>query len=345
MGPVLGRKKFELLEPAQTGPVRPSTIGATTAELARQSEKSRSPSVTGVGVLELEVAGDVAFAVRRVGPDDHREVGVLAVPDAAGRRRDAGLALQALHEAVVLVVLVAADGAVELHAFEVGLHDEVDDAGDGVRAVGRRGAAGGDFDVVDQRHRDLVEVGGGVRVAGVRVADAEAPAVDQHQGALRAEAAKVGGGDAARRGQRVGGVREVGRGDLEVRRQGVQRSMTSVWPRKLELLVADSLDRADAGQVRLRDARAGDDDLAGGRGVGRGVGAGVAVSGSMGGEVGGGGLGGPGRGAEDKQRGAGDHGRRQQAPTHSGRFQSGIPPERERPLRGAARHELQVVPG
>ena len=115
--------------------------------------------------------------------------------------------------------------------------------------------------------------GAGFGLAGVRVADAEAPAVDQHQGALRADPAKVGGADAAGRGQRVGGVGKVGFAVLEVLRQLVQQvDDVGVTPRAAELLVADRLDRAEAGQVRRRDARGGDLDLGHGRGDGRRVG-------------------------------------------------------------------------
>src|SRR6185437_12803686 len=100
-----------------------------------------------------------------------------------------------------------------------------------------------------QRHRDLVEVGRRVRVAGVRVADAEAAAVDQHQGALRAEAAKVGGGDAARRRQRVGGVREVLSSGQEVPGEGVQEVDGVGLAANQEPLVADRLDVAHRAQV------------------------------------------------------------------------------------------------
>ena len=65
-------------------------------------------------------------------------------------------------------------------AFEIVAHDEVDDAGDRVRAVDRRRAAGDDLGPRDQRRRDGVEVGD-LLGAG----DGEAAAVDQHQVAGR----------------------------------------------------------------------------------------------------------------------------------------------------------------
>ena len=95
---------------------------------------------------------------------------------------------QALSEAVVVVVVVHAPLAVDLKALEVLLHDEVDHAGDGVRAVGRGGAAGDDFDPLDQPHRNLIEVGSRLRDRRIRRTDAETPSIDQHQGAGRAQA-------------------------------------------------------------------------------------------------------------------------------------------------------------
>ncbi|KAG1533540.1 hypothetical protein G6F50_015843 [Rhizopus delemar] len=70
-------------------------------------------------------------------------------------------------------------------AVEVLAGDDVDHAGDGVGAVDRRGAVGQHFNALDHRGRDGSQVG---VAAG---ADAHALAVQQHQGALRAQAAQV----------------------------------------------------------------------------------------------------------------------------------------------------------
>ena len=56
-----------------------------------------------------------------------------------------------------VVVLVEAVLGIELHAFEVFLHDEVDNAADRVRTVDGRGAAGEDFDTLNHGGRDLVQ--------------------------------------------------------------------------------------------------------------------------------------------------------------------------------------------
>ena len=96
---------------------------------------------------------------------------------------------------VAVGVLVEAVLAVEPDTFEIGIHDEVDDARHGVRAVGRGGAAGQHFDALHDGRRDDVDVG---RAGRRRRTRDQAAAVDQHQGALRTEAAKVDRGRAVR---------------------------------------------------------------------------------------------------------------------------------------------------
>ena len=70
--------------------------------------------------------------------------------------------------------------SVDLQAFKLLVHDEVDDTGDGVRPVNRRGTAGDDIDAADQHLRDLVDV-----------VDRQTLAVEQHQRALSADRAQV----------------------------------------------------------------------------------------------------------------------------------------------------------
>src|SRR4029079_2505340 len=67
--------------------------------------------------------------------------------------------------------------------------DEVDHAGDGVRTVNRRVAAGDDVDALDKVGGNRLDV----RYRGARqdVSGDMAAAIDQNQGALRSEAAKV----------------------------------------------------------------------------------------------------------------------------------------------------------
>ena len=160
--------------------------------------------------------------------------------------------------------------AVEADTGEVGVHDEVHDAGDGVRTVDRRGAAGEHVDALDDRRRDEVEIGD----RGGGIAGDEATAVDQHERADRAEVAKVDRGDA---GRAVGVGRTLAGEDL---RQRVEEIFDAGRALKLDFLRRHDRDRAGRGQVRLRNARTGDDDVAGvddrgAFGVGRALGDGI----------------------------------------------------------------------
>ena len=161
----------------------------------------------------------------------------------------------------VVVVLGEAVLGVDLHALEVVLHDEVHDAGDGVRAVDRRGAARHHVHAVDQGGGDQVQVRH--RLAAGRPAACGWPSISTRV-RFGAEAAQVDGGDAGR-----AVVRELG----VARRHGrqvVQQRFRVDGAFQLELLLADRLDRADAGGVRPRDARTGDHDFLHGRRIGAG---------------------------------------------------------------------------
>ena len=79
------------------------------------------------------------------------------------------------------------------------LGDEVDHAADGVRAVDGRGAVAQYFDALQRGDGNDVQVDAGavIRMVG------DAPAIEQHQGLVAAQAAQVGAGLAAR-GQAAG---------------------------------------------------------------------------------------------------------------------------------------------
>ena len=126
----------------------------------------RRTRTRGPGGAYSACSGDVAAAVGEVLAVHRRDV--LVAAEAVSARRRPGRGSGSRHSLA---------------------QDEVDDAGDGVRTVNRRVAAGDDVDALDQVVRDRVDVGrhGIVEDVGGDVA----AAVDQHQGALRAEAAKI----------------------------------------------------------------------------------------------------------------------------------------------------------
>ena len=92
-------------------------------------------------------------------------------------------------EPVILTVAFSGNAPLDIdfEAFEVVFHDEVDDAGNSIGAVNGRGAAGQYLDALDQRGRDRIDVDG----LGTRRTGYVAPAVDEHEGAFRAHAAKL----------------------------------------------------------------------------------------------------------------------------------------------------------
>ena len=96
-------------------------------------------------------------------------------------KRLGGLAL-----AVALAGLAVLD--VDFGAVHVLARDEVHHARDGVGAVDRARAFLQHFDALDEVDRDHVDVDGGGRAVAE---DADAAAVQQHQGALRAQAAQL----------------------------------------------------------------------------------------------------------------------------------------------------------
>ncbi|MNI67433.1 hypothetical protein D3C81_885530 [compost metagenome] len=78
-----------------------------------------------------------------------------------------------------------AETTAHFHALEVATQDDVDDAGDGVRAVHRRGAILQHFDALDRADRQRIEVDEGVLGVERKTEVGHAVAVDQYQRVLR----------------------------------------------------------------------------------------------------------------------------------------------------------------
>ena len=211
-----------------------------------------------------------AIVAADIGSEADRQVALQAVGDhplgIVEVARIVGIADQA---AGTVVVVVGRNLALDPDARKVGVHDEVDHAGKGVGSVNRRSAAGKHVDPLDDRGRNEVQVGDGRG----RIARNQSATVDENQRTRRAEATKADGGDA---GCTVGiGRTLVG----EHLRQGVEEILDPARSLNFHFACADDRDRARRGQVRLRNARTGDDDFiatagigligAGGRRVGR----------------------------------------------------------------------------
>ena len=104
-----------------------------------------------VGVAIAQERRNVAFTVRKVRAHQHIESALPAIgTGSSGRRGVIEVPHQILHVRVMVVVVVLVVLAVKLNALEVLLHDEVDDACDGVGTVSCRRSASDDFDSLDQ---------------------------------------------------------------------------------------------------------------------------------------------------------------------------------------------------
>jgi hypothetical protein len=187
----------------------------------------------------------------------------------AGRRHESIVAgcdrvriVDGLYGRLVVVMHEGAELTIELDALEVLLHYEVDDASRGVGAINGGGTAGHDIDALDHCRRNLVQVGRRIRVFGVRIAGAQAPAVDQHQRSLWPEAAQVGSRHAAGAGQRIVVVAQVGRRSDDVLRQRVQHLDGVSLTLQAHVLGRHGSDRAGGRQVgRHRDTGTRNDDF------------------------------------------------------------------------------------
>ncbi len=149
---------------------------------------------------------------------------------------------------VALAVLAAVDAGFQ--AIEVLAGDDVDHAGNGIGAVDGRCAVGQHFHALDDRGRDRGQIG---VTAG---ADAHALAVQQYQGALRAEVAQVNvlAADFFARAQGIGAA--------DRRRAGCRQVLHDVGNAGEALLfnvgALQRDDRLRGFHARLADARTGD---------------------------------------------------------------------------------------
>src|SRR5690606_24485051 len=130
------------------------------------------------------------------------------------------------------------------------------DAADGVRTIGRGGAAGDDFDALHSGGRNGVDVDHAQRVGG-----GGAAAVDQDEVAVGAEVAERHGGRAGRAGGRCLDVAAEARGlDRGEGRQLVEVGFDRGGRAVPDEIVVDGDDRAVRLEVTPLDARTGDDD-------------------------------------------------------------------------------------
>ncbi len=214
----------------------------------------------GRGSTIAQVALHVPGAVGKRLTQDDREVFVIAVPiGAVDRGKVLGLE-ERIDPRGMIAMVVNPEVRIQSHSLEMVVHDEVDDAGDGIRAVGRRRAAGEDIDPLNQSDRNLVDVRGrgksGSRAqCRPRVTTLQPATVDQHQGSLCAKPAQIQGSCTVRTHRQARAL--IGHN----LRQTVQQVFNAHHPGGLDLLARDSSHGADRVQIRGGDARPGDDNF------------------------------------------------------------------------------------
>ena len=154
-------------------------------------------------------------------------------------------------------VLREADASVEVGAVELLLQDDVDDAGDRVRAVQRRLAARQDVDPLDQRHRYAADAREGVGAVVERRVVRHGQPVDQVLHVAGREAEHRQGLRALREASReLRALRGTGRECALLQRIGDRRETTH-----LQVFGRDGRERRGGLFLWHRDQRAGDDDL------------------------------------------------------------------------------------
>jgi hypothetical protein len=100
-------------------------------------------------------------------------------------------------------LVMVADAQVDGGVVDFLLEDEIDDAGNRIRTVHRRSAAGEDFDAIDHRGRNRGDVGEiAVAAVSLRVIG-DAASVDQDQRVVRTESAQIDRLRARRKAVRV----------------------------------------------------------------------------------------------------------------------------------------------
>ena len=204
-------------------------------------------------VLVMEEQRRVTLVVREIAAHgDACVVGIAIMTDIAGHgellRVGGGACPDDIGKTVALIVVESAVVVFELQALEVLPHDEIDHARHRVGAIDRRRAAGQNFHPLDQRGGNFIDVRRVERGAPGR----QPPAVDEHQGALRAEVSQI---DRRRAGCAVGDVAaEIGE-DL---RQVIEQILDVGYALELDVGRGDLRHRACAGDVRRHDTRARD---------------------------------------------------------------------------------------
>jgi len=181
--------------------------------------------------LAVAAVGDAdAVGLADVEADEGVEAVLGEAADARGQRTAAGIAVAVAGHAIGRL----GDGAGEVVA-----QDDVDHAGDGIRAIDGRGAVLQHLHPLDRVHRDHAEVGEHLLAIVGQAVGRHAAAIEQHQGRCRAEAAQRDAGAAAGEA----GAEALGDGAGAVAGQGLQVLADGGLAGAVDLLAGDHLHR------------------------------------------------------------------------------------------------------
>ncbi len=247
-----GRRSAEAGEATDRGAVGVALdpCGRRARGAERQESRRLAQDRPSGGVVEIGREGEVAIertqlrATLIAGREQHVRVAEGLSVD----RVELVVAIRAVHEAVV---------PADIQPVEVLAGDEVDHAGDGVGAIGRRGAVLQDLHPADGRSGE--QVGVHAAAAGAGRGD-HAPTIHQDQRPQAAKAAQIdrtGAHLALGRGGELVGVAEHRPAD----RQALDQVQSAGRTALLELLGADHVDGQGCVLGRAPDERTRDDDF------------------------------------------------------------------------------------
>ena len=211
-------------------------------EVARRQPRVGGRAIEG-RILSFALETPQRFLLAVLEARDHVEV---AAAEAGGDVQPMRLGIAFLGLAVAVI---------DSGAIRALLQDEVDHAGDRVRSIDGRCAAGQHLDAVDHPERQAGDIGEVAAATEWQREVRDAPSVHQHQGVVGAECAQV---DLLCAGREIRPARRLlALGLAAVLGQGLHHVRHAGETTGLDVLGGDDTDRCRAFHLRARDARTG----------------------------------------------------------------------------------------
>src|SRR5271155_4531329 len=138
-----------------------------------------------------EIPGDCSRPIIEFRSREDGHVTLVAVRDTSGRGGNSHGRFLPLNIGVLLTVLRDGVLTVDLHTLEVFPENEIHDTRNRVRPINCGGATGYDFHTLDHRDGYLIKIRRRIEIAGIGIANSQAPTVYEYHGALWTEAAQI----------------------------------------------------------------------------------------------------------------------------------------------------------